>query len=177
MDGGNNGEYTLIFNGENQPGTTSYLVEDLAQGQAYRFKVNALNYNGLGTESSEVTLYSCLPPSEIDIPVFSSSTETALTIQWSAPSETNGCPLTGYELNRDDGAGGAITTQVATFEPQELEGTITLTSSETSKTYRVQIIAYNAAGSVTSGIGSFVLADVPEKPAVPTYDSASTSDS
>jgi hypothetical protein len=85
-----------------------------------------------------------------------------MILEWNPPTENNGCPLTGYELYRDDGAGGVITTLVGTYEPQELEGTISLTVAETSNTYRVQIVAYNNGGSITSGIASFVLANVPD---------------
>lgn len=89
----------------------------------------------------------------------------------------NGCPLSGFELYRDDGASGAITTLVSTYEPQELEATITLTAADESKTFRVQVKAFNHAGSITSGIGSFVIANVPDQPAIPTYDVSLSNDS
>lgn len=111
------------------------------------------------------------------LPLYKESTETTLTLQWQAPQETNGCPLTGYELYIDDGASGPITTLVDTYEPQKLEGTATLTGADTSKTYRFQIKAYNDGGFVDSGIASFVLADVPDTPAVPTYDATQTNES
>lgn len=37
--------------------------------------------------------------------------------------------------------------------------------------------AFNAAGSITSGISSFVLSNIPSKPAVPTNDNSVTNDS
>ena len=176
MDGGNNGEYELVFDGKNQPGITQYLVSGLEEGRAYRFKVAALNYNGLSTESDESVLYACLPPAHMALPTYKSSTETTLTLQWIAPTDTNGCPLTGYELYIDDGAGGDITTLVDTYEPQEIEGTATLTGADTSKTYRFQIYAYNDGGFVQSGIASFILANVPDTPSAPTYEATQTNE-
>jgi hypothetical protein len=58
------------------------------------------------------------------------------------------------------------------IEPQVTSQTITLTAA--SLPYRVQLRAFNQAGSVASGIGSFVLADVPEAPAAPVNDAAVT---
>jgi hypothetical protein len=51
-----------------------------------------------------------------------------------------------------------------------------LTAAAPSTAFRVQVEAFNAVGSVLSGVGSFVLADRPDAPAPPANDRAGTSD-
>lgn len=93
MDGGNDGNFNLIYDGTNSPGKTSYLVKPTIPGQGYRFYVVALNFNGKSDASSEALLYSCLPPSSLAPPTYVSSTTTTLTVAWTAPHSMNGCPL------------------------------------------------------------------------------------
>lgn len=68
MDGGNDGQFTLVYDGTKKPGVLSYLAENLEKGTPYRFKVVALNFNGQSAESNEAILYSCLPPTNIKPP-------------------------------------------------------------------------------------------------------------
>ena len=132
-------------------------------GSKYRFKVAALNFNGEGTASDEVELFSCLPPTDLLPPAYVSSTETALTLDWKHPLQLNGCPLQAFELFMDDGEEGDLATLVGSFEPQVSQTTITsFTGSDTSKTFRVQVRAITTAGSVLGGISSFKLAAVPQ---------------
>jgi hypothetical protein len=64
-DSGSDGLFSLILDGRNQPGITSHIVHGLQTGVAYKFKTVALNFNGAGQFSSEVTYFSCLPPQDI----------------------------------------------------------------------------------------------------------------
>jgi hypothetical protein len=41
-----------------------------------------------------------------------SGTLVSITLGWLAPSDYGGCPLIGYRLFRDTGAGGSISTEV-----------------------------------------------------------------
>jgi len=137
MDGGNNGDFSLVFDGSGAPGTLSYLASGLTPGKAYRFKVVALNFNGESLESPEAILFSCLPPSGLLPPAYESSATTSLSVEWSSPSNVNGCPVYQYELYRDDGAGSAISTLVGTYDPDVYGATITLAGADTSKTFRL----------------------------------------
>ena len=60
--------------------------------------------------------------------------------------------------------------------PQVLQATIDLTG-ETSKIFRITVVATNNEGSITSGIGTFLLADVPDTPDAPVNEASITSDS
>jgi len=47
-----------------------------------------------------------LPPYRI------SGSRTILKLRWKIPDDNGGCPLTGFNLYRDDGNGGTISTEV-----------------------------------------------------------------
>ena len=57
-----------------------------------------MNFNGEGEYSDEASIYACLSPSGFSEPRYVSSTEESLTVEWDAPSQTNGCPITAYLL-------------------------------------------------------------------------------
>lgn len=139
MDGGNDGDFRLIYNGTSSPGVLEYPVTGLALGYVYRFKVSAVNFNGEGPESAEASIHACLAPSNFSEPLYVNATENDLTVSWSSPNLTNGCPIYKYQLFRDAGdtPDAAVSTQVGTdLGPQVLQQTITLTG-QASKTFRV----------------------------------------
>lgn len=75
----------------------------------------------------------------------------------------------------DDGAGSDISNSVGIFEPHVSSATITsFTAADTSKTFRLQVKATTAGGVALSGISSFILAAVPQKPAPPENDASLT---
>ena len=117
MESDQNGEFVLVYNGRNSPGITHYNATGLSTGNSYQFKVASLNYNGAGTFSTTLKVYSCLPPVDMLPPRFMSSTKTSISLDWTMPGNTNGCPLTKFILYMNDGIGGLITTKVGEFEP------------------------------------------------------------
>lgn len=56
MDNGDDGNFSLIMNGNNHPGKLSYTVSNLIQNTIYRFKVAAVNFNGEGPKSAETLI-------------------------------------------------------------------------------------------------------------------------
>lgn len=119
----------------------------LRTGVAYKFKVSALNFNGAGELSQEVTFYSCLPPTDILPPQYVSSTETTLYFSWSEPQQLNGCPIQGFNLNILDGlteASSFVEPHINTFE-------IMNQNADDAKLYTIWVEAITAAGSVLSG--------------------------
>ena len=137
MERSRNGEFELIYDGKFYPGVNFHNVTGLVTGNSYRFKVASLNFNGRGAFTEEITLFSCLPPGDIEAPRYVSSTTTTMTLDWTMPVDMNGCPLLGFELYMDDGTDGSpIDTLVDTFEPQISQTTITsFTVADTSKYY------------------------------------------
>lgn len=116
----------------------------MQSGVAYKFKTVALNFNGAGSFSSEVTYFSCLPPQDILPPQYVHSDETTLTITWSEPKILNGCPLQRFDLHINDG----LSTTVEQVDPHV--NSITITGA-VSTIYTVYVEAITAGGVVASG--------------------------
>jgi titin len=166
-DGGNDGEFELVYNGVNRPGRRTFVSENLTQGTYYRFKYSALNFNGEGTESDEVLIPACLSPSGLSSPVFTSGTSTTITLEWSAPTYLGGCDLTGFKLYQGTTADSTLTTEVDTAlndNPSAREYTITFSGTDAGTVYRFQLEAITRAGSVKSGVTQVKLAAVPDAP-------------
>jgi hypothetical protein len=78
----------------------------------------------------------------------------------------------------NDGKGGAVTNLVSKFDPSVNQYQITtFTAADTSLEYQLRIQAVTAGGSVTSGVSSFILASVPQKPLPTQNDATVTNDS
>ena len=93
MDSGSDGKFNLILDGAGKPGLNYYLIQNLTTGMAYNFKIHALNFNGAGLFSTQVTYYSCLPSAIMLPPQYVSSTAVTLLVEWKTPLQLNGCPI------------------------------------------------------------------------------------
>jgi hypothetical protein len=47
-------------------------------------------------------------------PLLVSTTSESMTVEWNEPSDNGGCPITGYQLFRDNGLSGFPTIEVTT---------------------------------------------------------------
>jgi len=171
VDDGLTGVFQIAYNGSLNPEQVAYRVNNLVPGRTYRFKVRVIDYNGQGYESDPASYVSCVPPSGVKQPRLEKVDKTTFTIVWDLPESDGGCPITGYAIYRDDGAGGFIVTPV---DPESVSGNpylfrhvATLTPADTGKTFRVKIEAINIYGSLLSPALQFILADVPGKPYPP----------
>ena len=111
-------EYELVYHENNNPLIREFNATGLETGALYQFRVAAINFNGDSEWSDALHKYSCQLPKQPEAPYRLSGTRTKLTLRWLIPAEDGGCPLTGFNLFRDDGASGSITTEVdnADFE-------------------------------------------------------------
>ena len=100
------------MNGTGRREQNEFSVVGLTAGDVYRFKVQAINFNGLSANSSEYEFNACLAPSFMIAPWRIDSTTTSITLGWSEPQDDGGCPLTGFAVFRDDGTGTEPTTEV-----------------------------------------------------------------
>lgn len=74
----------------------------------------AFNFNGEGLASSSALHYTCVKPIDLAAPLLVSTTSESMTVEWNEPSDNGGCPITGYQLFRDNGLSGLPTIEVTT---------------------------------------------------------------
>ena len=166
-DGGNDGQFSIIYDGTHRPGQLSYISTGLITGTFYRFKVLASNFNDDGSLSDEVLISACMPPSGLAPPIRSGGTNTTIILEWTPPEELNGCPITGFNiyqgtaLGTDDLLSAQLIYSFGSFTRSQ---TITYTSSDTGNTYVYQLEVTNAVGSVKSGIIETALVGLPTVP-------------
>jgi len=159
----------------------------LTTGRAYQFAVVAHNFNGAGTSSETVELYSCVLPSQFSAPYRIGSSATSLEIGWTPPEDSGGCAITGYAVFKDDGTGAgtfeeanSVNDPAVRNQPGLNSMTITTFDAEdTGQGFVIYLVAYTEAGdSIESEHATITLGDVPDKPSnAPYKDSAASSGS
>ncbi|MFY1688186.1 fibronectin type III domain-containing protein [Plantactinospora sp. WMMB782] len=122
---------------------TSLQVTGLAKGTTHYVRVKATNslgeseYSATGSFTTTITT-----PGPSDAPVAGSIAPTTASLSWSAPVDTGGATITGYEVQRSTNPSfaGAVTTP-STTSPASLSGLLPGT------TYYVRVRAVNSAGA------------------------------
>ena len=64
MDDGKGGQFEVVYDGSVLPGIRYHLVNGLVNGGLYRFKVQALNFNGNSDFSEIGAFYACTAPTD-----------------------------------------------------------------------------------------------------------------
>lgn len=128
MAKGEQGSFSLLFDGRSSASILYYVADGLETGEIYRFKVSANNYNGEGTASSEMTTYSCVAPDVMTAPARVTSTKTSFELEWTEPGFNGGCPVTSYAVFRDAGDGGLINQEVNSVQDTNIRDKPTLQS-------------------------------------------------
>jgi predicted phage tail protein len=134
---GDTAQKPIIFNSS----ATTQTLGGLSQGATYTFTVAAINSVGLGQDSapSPSVLLGGSPGAPTG--VSASAGEGQATLNWRAPTETGGNPVTGYRVTPYI-AGAAQ--PPATFN--SLETTETVTGLHDGATYTFTVAAINASG-------------------------------
>ena len=119
---------------------TTYVDDSVTNGQAYYYKVSAINSAGEGALSNEVSVTTgSVPSAPRNLAAVAGNGTVTLT--WSAPSNDGGWPVTGYRVYRGTAAGGEVLVatlgNVLTFEDGGLTNGIT---------YFYRVSAVNAVG-------------------------------
>jgi hypothetical protein len=92
------GEVTLEYDGSNNADIYHYWISHLVTNAYYSVYTVAVDFNGASLESEEAVFAVCLAPDHIDSPHFISATKTSLTMGWTKPAYTGGCPILSYAL-------------------------------------------------------------------------------
>ena len=93
--------YTTIYDGRNDPDTTSYIISGLTPGKYYQFRVMSYNFNGPSLSYSTFGTYACGILSGFSTPQLVSSTSSSITIKWDEPSNNGGWTILDYRVYRD----------------------------------------------------------------------------
>jgi len=161
----------------------NYLASDLESNLVYRFKVAAVNFNGVGPLSPIAFLQACSLPPNWSKPTIVSNTLASVTIGWNEPQSNGGCPITSYAVFIDDGANCAFVEANVDNDisfrnqPSLSQAVITRNVDQLSSiglVFRVKVRAFNPAGYVDSPITGVLLAIVPQAPPAPTEITAGT---
>ena len=168
MDDGLGGDFTEIYDGRENLQIFEYEVAGLVSQRLYRFRVAGIDVNGVGQFSTPVALRACKPPETLAQPEILSISKTEFEMGWEDPLIFGGCPVTSFQLYRDDGELGEVSIPI---DPDEValrtdryKFTVVLDETFTGKSMRVKVEASNVMGSVTSRATQFTLSDVPGKP-------------
>jgi hypothetical protein len=154
----------------------------LTTGQSYRFRVVAYNFNGAGPASEIAAFVACGAPTGFAKPyriTSATAPQPSITIGWQAPSSPGGCPVLGYVVWVDDGAGGAFVEANEAQDPlvrdQPTLRQLQITRVSTiGATYRVKVVAHTEPGEVASPLLGVILAALPLQPPAPVLVSSSS---
>ena len=99
--------YTKIYDGIYKPDVLNTNLSGLVPNIPYQLVLTAYNFNGPSLDSPSVTVWACGLPSKISMPNLIIVTGTNINISWNQPGDTQGCPITGFAIYRDDGSSGS----------------------------------------------------------------------
>ena len=147
-----------------QTGTVlTYPHADVEPGKKYRYRVSAINTQGTGPASNEVSITSEVRKPSAPLNVLASADGSDVSLSWTAPTTTGGGEITGYQIEVS-GIGGGWSVLVANTGPVM---TYQDSGREPGVRLRYRVAAINAAGiGPVSGVAEVTIEAV--QPGVPT---------
>jgi hypothetical protein len=156
------GDNVLVYDGFNNPNVKSLDQQHLTPGNSYGFSVLAFNFNGAGKVSPIAVFTACIAPSGLAVPQVLMTTKSTISFRWTPPEDEGACPVLSYQLELDDGLGGAFAAvDTAAIEKRAYlrEHTVVFSiEEEFGRDYRFRLRANNEIGEVYSAIGSQLMA-------------------
>ncbi|MCB1269744.1 MAG: fibronectin type III domain-containing protein, partial [Microthrixaceae bacterium] len=147
------------------------VLTGLTNGTDYAVRLRARNAVGTGAASAPVAVTpATVPGAPAIVGDTIAGSDATLSVDFTAPSEDGGAPITGYEYSTDGGAtwlartDGGDTASPLVITALSSDGSTPLTNGET---YLVELRAVNAAGAGTaSAVASGIATAAPDAPSV-----------
>lgn len=142
------GSYTTLVS-NTQTTTTTYSHTGLIAGQAYVYRVSAINSIGTGSPSAEASA-TPTSSSSADVPgnptgfTATNAGPTKITLSWSPPSNNGGSAIIGYKIDVKEGTGDYET---LVSNSQSTATTFSHTGLTTGTTYYYRVSAINEIGT------------------------------
>jgi len=153
------------------PRWTKVVVDGLSANSEYRFTVRAHNDSGIGpkSEPSEPVLTGPGVPSAPGAPVQLDTSQTTMTLAWSAPMNDGGSPVLRYFLRGSEDADECIDSSAPLeFNTRDASTSMTVRRLRGNTRYIFRIYALNEAGLSAPSPASKGLTTGPIAPAQPT---------
>lgn len=125
--------------------TTTYSNTGLAEGICYEYQVFALNPTGTGNASNIASATTWTVPSTPTSLTATAVSQSQINLNWTAPSNTGGTPLTGYKIERRDSCIGSFSTLVANTGNSST--TYSNTGLVNGTCYEYRVFAHNVVGT------------------------------
>lgn len=93
-----NDKWLEIFDAKVNSDALETVVYGLQTSKYYTFRAYSYNFNGPSLASSYFSVVACGVPRNFIEPVYVESSETFITIKWTAPLDNGGCPINDYQV-------------------------------------------------------------------------------
>jgi fibronectin type III domain protein len=130
---------TIVVDGP----ATSAVITGLTNGRAYQFQVAATNSRGTGDSSEWSNVVFPARPPGVPTDVTATAGDAQATVNWNAPADTGGAPITGYRVTSYIAG-----TAQQTYELPWTSGSppyLTITNLTNGQTYTFTVAARNDA--------------------------------
>ncbi|XP_042352847.1 immunoglobulin superfamily member 22-like [Plectropomus leopardus] len=148
--------------GEVDSSTTIFSDDKVEEGQAYQYRIRAVNMEGMSDplETEEVRAGEPVePPGTASQPQVSNITKDSMTVSWTPPAEDGGAPVLGYILERRKKGSNMwlqVNKELLTDAKFTVEGLVS------DVEYEFRVISVNRAGAGSpSTVSNAVLAKDP----------------
>ena len=153
---------------------TSYSHTGLTAGTTRHYRVSAINTVGTGTASNVATATTATPtvtaPGAPTGLTATADGQTTIDLEWTAPTNTGGAPITGYQIEFSTNSGSSFSNLVANTGSAATTYSHTGLTAGTRRDYRVSAI--NSAGSGSASTAANATTATATAPDAPTGLSA-----
>ncbi len=168
------------WNASDDSTTLSASITGLTNGTAYQVQARSVNSTGDGDWSASAKETPAAPPAAPAAPTLTAK-HTALEVSWTAPTTTNGAPVSDYDVQYRACTATPLSCAInPTWESSWTEWNASNTSTTLSATitgltdntaYQVQVRAANAGGDSawSASTKGTPVPEVPEAPSAPTF--------